>query len=67
MRNAKIVCPFFRDRSATKTQLLSDVCDLTIPASALGYAPSLLDDGLVGLAGTVSSMIGVWMAWKKTA
>jgi peroxin-11B len=46
-------------------QLLSDVCDLTIPVSALGLAK--LDDGLVGIAGTVSSIIGMYTQWKKTA
>ncbi|KAI4099395.1 MAG: hypothetical protein LQ339_005987 [Xanthoria mediterranea] len=54
-----------RERAATNLQLLSDLCDLTIPSSALGYAN--LDDGIVGLAGTVSSLIGVWGTWKKTA
>ena len=46
-------------------QLLSDVCDLTIPTAALGYLD--LDDGIVGLAGTASSLIGVLATWKKTA
>ena len=46
-------------------QLISDVCDLTIPGSALGYAN--LDDGIVGLAGTLSSIIGLMAVWKKTA
>lgn len=54
-----------RERAATNLQLVSDLCDLTIPSSALGYAN--LDDGIVGVAGTVSSLIGVWGAWKKTA
>ncbi|KAL8962070.1 MAG: hypothetical protein Q9193_001474 [Seirophora villosa] len=54
-----------RERTTTNIQLVSDVCDLTIPSSALGYAN--LDDGIVGLAGTISSLIGVWGAWKKTA
>ncbi|KAI9798468.1 MAG: hypothetical protein M1825_005348 [Sarcosagium campestre] len=54
-----------RERAATNIQLLSDICDLTIPGSALGYAN--FDDGFVGLAGTVSSLIGIWMQWKKTA
>lgn len=56
---------FDRERTTTNLQLVSDVCDLTIPSSALGYAN--LDDGIVGLAGTISSLIGVWGAWKKTA
>ncbi|KAL8817446.1 MAG: hypothetical protein Q9191_008145, partial [Dirinaria sp. TL-2023a] len=53
------------ERAATNVQLLSDLCDLTIPISVLGYLD--LDDGLVGLAGTASSLIGVWTTWKKTA
>lgn len=54
-----------RERNTTNLQLISDLCDLTIPSTALGYAN--LDDGIVGLAGTVSSLIGVWSIWKKTA
>ena len=54
-----------REINAVKVQLLSDVCDITIPASALGWAE--LDDGVVGLAGTVSSLLGVWGQWRKTA
>ena len=54
-----------RERNTTNLQLVSDLCDLCVPSSALGYAN--LDDGIVGLAGTVSSLIGVYTAWKKTA
>jgi len=54
-----------RERDMAKQQLLSDLCDLTIPTSALGYAN--FDDGFVGLAGTLSSLIGLMAAWKKTA
>ena len=54
-----------RERASTNMQLVSDVCDLTVPTAALGYLD--LDDGIVGLAGTASSLIGVWTAWKKTA
>ncbi|KAI9834095.1 MAG: hypothetical protein M1819_003380 [Sarea resinae] len=54
-----------RERAATSLQLVSDLCDLTIPSSALGYAN--LDDGIVGLAGTASSLIGARGVWKKTA
>ena len=46
-------------------QLISDLCDLTIPIAALGLLD--LDEGIVGLAGTVSSLIGVYGVWKKTA
>lgn len=54
-----------RDRSAAQLQLLCDLCDLTIPSTGLGYAN--LDDGIVGLAGTTSSLIGLYAAWAKTA
>jgi len=46
-------------------QLTSDLCDLTVPLSALAWVN--FDDGVVGLAGTVSSLIGVYNQWKKTA
>jgi peroxin-11B len=62
---ATILISFCRERSAANIQLISDLCDLTIPSSALGYVN--LDDGIVGIAGTVSSLIGVWSTWKKTA
>lgn len=54
-----------RERSAARIQLFSDLCDLTVPLSSLGFVD--LDDGLVGIAGTISSLIGVWSQWKKTA
>ena len=56
-----------RERSAVNTQLLSDICDMAIPASALSYGYGYLDDGIVGLAGTVSSLVGVAAQWSKTA
>ncbi|KAF3903997.1 hypothetical protein AA313_de0202739 [Arthrobotrys entomopaga] len=57
-----------KDEKAVKKQLLSDLCDITIP----GYALSMwgfqgLDDGFVGLAGSASSIIGCLAAWDKTA
>ncbi|PLB55503.1 putative peroxisomal biogenesis factor [Aspergillus steynii IBT 23096] len=54
-----------KERSTARTQLISDVCDLAAPVSALGLAQ--LDDGIVGIAGTISSLIGVVSQWKKTA
>lgn len=54
-----------KERATTRTQLVSDLCDITIPISSLGLAN--LDDGLVGIAGTISSLIGLHSAWKKTA
>ncbi|KAI1106558.1 peroxisomal biogenesis factor 11 [Jackrogersella minutella] len=53
------------ERAASQLQLISDLCDLTVPTSALGWIG--FDDGFVGLAGTVSSLIGVYLQWKKTA
>jgi peroxin-11B len=54
-----------KELNAVKVQLLSDLCDITIPASALGWVE--LDDGIVGLAGTTSSLLGLWGQWRKTA
>ncbi|KAF2207928.1 hypothetical protein CERZMDRAFT_114895 [Cercospora zeae-maydis SCOH1-5] len=54
-----------KEKAATQLQLLSDVCDITVPGSAIGVVN--LDDGIVGLAGTVSSLIGLTAAWAKTA
>jgi len=53
-----------KERGAINLQLVSDLCDLTVPTSALGFTN--FDDGFVGLAGTVSSLIGVHSQWKKT-
>ena len=55
----------YRDKSVTQLQLISDLCDLTVPTSGLGLLN--LDDGIVGLAGTVSSLIGLYGVWQKTA
>jgi len=54
-----------KQRAVTNVQLISDLCDLTIPSTALGYAS--FDEGIVGLAGTVSSLLGVYGVWQKTA
>ena len=54
-----------RDQSVAQLQLISDLCDLTVPSSALGLVN--LDDGIIGLAGTVSSLIGLYGVWQKTA
>ncbi|GKU06361.1 peroxisomal biogenesis factor 11 [Fusarium langsethiae] len=54
------------ERAAAKKQLLCDVCDILVPLSGLGYN-RFLDDGVVGLTGTLSSLIGVYTQWKKTA
>ncbi|OBT45862.1 hypothetical protein VE00_04210 [Pseudogymnoascus sp. WSF 3629] len=54
-----------RERAAIQLQLLSDCCDLVMPTSSLGWTG--FDDGIVGIAGTTSSLIGLYGAWKKTA
>ncbi|KAK5718120.1 Peroxisomal membrane protein PMP27 [Elasticomyces elasticus] len=54
-----------RDQRATQLQLISDICDSIVPSAALGLVN--LDDGIVGLAGTTSSLIGLFAAWQKTA
>ncbi|KAM4063117.1 peroxisomal biogenesis factor 11 (PEX11) domain-containing protein [Hirsutella rhossiliensis] len=53
------------ERSVSRLQLLCDLCDLAVPTSALGWAG--FDDGFVGLAGTLSSVIGMYTQWKKSA
>ena len=53
------------ERAASRKQLLCDLCDLCVPTSALGWIP--FDDGVVGLTGTLSSIIGIIAQWKKTA
>jgi hypothetical protein len=54
-----------RERFNGRLQLLTDVCDLVLPTSALGWISA--NDGVVGLAGTLSSLIGAYMHWAKTA
>ncbi|KAI8303183.1 Peroxisomal membrane protein PMP30A [Colletotrichum sp. SAR11_59] len=43
------------ERAGSRLQLLSDLCDLTVPTSALAWAN--FDDGIVGLAGTAQLII----------
>ena len=54
-----------REREVARTQLISDLCDLTIPLSMLGWVP--LSDGVVGFAGSVGSLIGLTQVWAKSA
>ncbi|KAJ9607159.1 Peroxisomal membrane protein PMP27 [Cladophialophora chaetospira] len=54
-----------RQQHVVNVQLISDLCDLTVPSTMLGYAN--FDDGIIGLAGTTSSLLGVYGAWQKTA
>ncbi|KAK4945410.1 Peroxisomal membrane protein PMP27 [Elasticomyces elasticus] len=54
-----------KQQRAVNIQLISDLCDLTVPSTALGY--TTFDEGIVGLAGTTSSLLGMYGAWQKTA
>ncbi|KAK4176822.1 peroxisomal biogenesis factor 11 [Triangularia setosa] len=54
-----------KERAASRLQLTSDLCDITVPLAALAWVN--FDDGIVGLAGTVSSLLGVYSQWNKTA
>lgn len=54
-----------RQRNVATLQLVSDVADLALVTSGLGYVS--LDDGLLGIAGMVSSILGVYAVWLKTA
>jgi peroxin-11B len=57
--------PQHSERASSQLQLICDLADLTVPTSALGWIG--FDDGFVGLCGTLSSLIGVYSQWKKTA
>lgn len=46
-----------------RLQLLQDACDWINPASSLGFLG--FSDGVVGLAGTVSSLLGARAQWVK--
>jgi len=52
-----------REWNKAVLQLVTDLADMTSPATALGFAS--FDDGFIGLAGTLSSLIGMYNAWEK--
>ena len=54
-----------RERTATRLQLVSDVSDVVLPLGLSGLVK--FDDGIIGLAGTLASAIGVVAQWEKTA
>jgi peroxin-11B len=54
-----------RETDAIKFQLTQDVFDALIPGGSLGYLP-FMDEGLIGLAGVVSSLMGGYTQWLKT-
>jgi len=51
--------------SEVKFQLTQDIFDALIPAGQLGYL-SFMDEGLIGIAGVVSSLMGGYTQWLKT-
>ncbi|KAG5368622.1 Peroxisomal membrane protein [Yarrowia sp. C11] len=54
-----------KDAAAAQKQLVWDLLDFSIPLTSLGYLH--LDDGLVGLAGFATGIMGVQKAWAATA
>ncbi|KAI5844092.1 peroxisomal biogenesis factor 11 [Tricharina praecox] len=54
-----------KDRAKLQTQLLQDSCDIILPATGLGLTG--FDEGVVGVAGAISSYLGLKAAWQKTA
>ncbi|KAF2669881.1 putative peroxisomal membrane protein PMP27 [Microthyrium microscopicum] len=52
-----------REWNTARLQLISDCCDICLPATNLGILG--LDDGILGLAGSTSSLIGLYNAWEK--
>ncbi|CAG8805581.1 37151_t:CDS:2, partial [Gigaspora margarita] len=52
-----------RERKNLTRQLLQDIFDIMIPTTSLGYIH--LEDGIVGLAGVFSAIIGAKMQWEK--
>ncbi|KAF9949077.1 Peroxisomal membrane protein PMP27 [Mortierella alpina] len=52
-----------REQHAVTKQLVQDGLDILIPSTGLGYLN--LDDGAVGLIGTVTSIMGAEAQWAK--
>ncbi|KAF9994751.1 Peroxisomal membrane protein PMP27, partial [Modicella reniformis] len=52
-----------KDQHSVYKQLLQDGLDMLIPSTGLGYLN--LDDGAVGLIGTVTSIMGAETQWRK--
>ncbi|KAG0359573.1 peroxisomal biogenesis factor 11 [Gamsiella multidivaricata] len=52
-----------REQHGVNKQLLQDGLDALIPSSSLNYVD--LDDGVVGLIGTVTSIMGAQTQWAK--
>lgn len=55
------------EKAAAVHQLIWDSLDSSVPAYSLNLAPGLLDDGIVGLAGLITSLFGLKQQWRVTA
>ncbi|KAI8097655.1 peroxisomal biogenesis factor 11 [Halteromyces radiatus] len=53
-----------KERHSITYQLVQDALDFTIPSSALGWLP--LDDGIVGIAGIITSLMCMNTQWQKS-
>ncbi|KAG0233397.1 Peroxisomal membrane protein PMP27 [Actinomortierella wolfii] len=52
-----------KEQYSVNKQLLQDGLDMMIPATGLGYLS--LDDGIIGLIGTVTAIMGAQTQWAK--
>jgi peroxin-11B len=52
-------------RAATRQQLIQDVLDIWLPITNLGFTN--LNDGTIGLIGTITSIMALRSNWVKTA
>jgi len=57
--------PVRTEIAVTRYQLVQDLLDLWLPASALGYVG--LGDGIVGILGLVTSLMSLNLQWKAVA
>lgn len=53
------------EQTATRIQFVQDVLDFCLPASNLGIVQ--VSDGFAGAAGTITSFIGLYLAWQKAS
>jgi peroxin-11B len=54
-----------KQMNAVTLDLVRDLLDLLIPGSALGYIQ--LESGVVGLIGTITSLIGAYQIWPSSS
>ena len=55
----------FRKRNKQLIAMVKNATDLIIPSARLGWLP--VSDGTVGLAGTLTSLIGIKETWPSAA